>query len=597
MRIISRLCRIFLLAFVISLIALPGALPQRAAAAPAVFSFNWNGDGPVPLPWRPGLINDWDLIVHNRDNQSSLYLVNAEHGADCSPFPAAHPVNQFQDSVYICRNHMMTALNGGGYSEIVMTPAQLLDFSAGGTVQVSASTAKLNNRDWIDIWISPFQENLLLPSGGIPPDLQGPTKDALLVNIDSSIPTTAHVQQFQNYVNTDFSGTGRDIERCVAPLGGVSASRRDPLQLNLSRTHVRLDVMVLGIPCTLVDTNINDLGFTLGVIQIGHHSYAPDEGTVCNLPGCSVNTGAGAGNTWHWSDFSMFPAVPFTMLRGNVPLTGVQANTSPTVNFAGAAPANSFLRFSALARRGSIQVSANGGAFFAAKEQLQNGDGKDGVSDGGHIGYWTPIPAGTTSVTFKAHDSTQPWQISDVSIWSSSAASVAVVPLPSPSPASGGGVTPPGGGGTPAGGGGAPTGSGDGPSVVISGGLTIEAGPGPVTEPAPAGGQPASEPGLSRSGDEPASTPSSPATGGQPVSASPNAPGGVAEAMPPPANDSAPGGTTITPLEVAQVSFPEKILRSQAFWPVAILLLVVIAAVAVRMTQRQSKRQRSRLKR
>jgi hypothetical protein len=350
--------------------------------------------------------------------------------------------------------------------------------------------------------------------------------------------------------------------------------------------------MVLGIPCTLVDTNIHDLGFTLGVIQIGHHSYAPDEGTVCNLPGCSVNTGAGAGNTWHWSDFSMSPAVPFTMLRGNVPLTGVQANTSPTVNFAAAAPANSFLRFSALARRGSIQVSANGGAFFPAKEQLQNGDGKDGVSDGGHIGYWTPIPAGTTSVTFKALDSTQPWQISDVSIWSSSAASVAVLPLPSPSPASGGGGTP--GSGPPAGSGGTPTGSGDGPDVVISGGVTVEAGP--ITDPAPAAGQPASEPGSSQSGQEPASAPSSPATGGQPAPAAPNASGGVAEAMPP-ASERAPGGTAITPLEVAQVSLPERIVRSQAFWPVAILVLVVIAAVAVRLAQRQSKRQRSRLKR
>jgi anti-sigma-K factor RskA len=65
----------------------------------------------------------------------------------------------------------------------------------------------------------------------------------------------------------------------------------------------------------------------------------------------------------------------------------------------------------------------------------------------------------------------------------------------------------------------------------------------------------------------------------------------------PPANERAPGGTAITPLEVAQVSLPERIVRSQAFWPVAILVLVVIAAVAVRLAQRQSKRQRSRLKR
>jgi hypothetical protein len=564
----------FLLAFVCLLIALPGALPQRAAAAPGQFTFNWNGDGPTPVPWRPGLINDWDLIVHNRDNQSSMYMVNAEHGADCAPFPAAHPVNQFQDSVYICKNHMMTALNGGGYSEIVMTPAQLLDFSSGGTVQVSASTAKLNNRDWIDFWISPFHENLLLPSGGIPPDLQGPTRDALMVNVDSSIPTTAHVQQFRNYVNTDFSGTGRSIESCVAPLGGVSASRRDPLQLNLTRTHVRLDVIVLGAPCTLIDTNINDLGFTLGVIQIGHHSYAPDEGTMCNLPGCAVNTGVGAGNTWHWSNFSMSPAVPFTMLRGDLPLTGVQANTSPTVSFAGAAPANSFLRFSALARRGSIQVSANGGAFFPATEQLQNGDGKDGVLDGSHIGYWTPIPAGTTNVTFKAQSSTQAWQISDVSIWSSSAAAIDVIPLPSPTPSSGGGGgSSGGGGGSSGGGGGSSSGSGDGSSGGTSGGSGTAAESG-------------AEQPSGQSGSEPASPPS----GGRPKQPGPSAPGAVAEANPPPAQESAPGGSANTPLEVARTSIQEKVGQSRAFWVVVSLVLALLVIVAVLLALRQPKR-------
>jgi hypothetical protein len=460
-----------------------------------------------------------------------------------------------------------------------MTPAQLLDFSSGGTVQISASTAKLNNRDWIDFWISPFQENLLLPSGGIPPDLQGPTRNALMVNVDSSIPTTAHVQQFRNYVNSDFSGTGQSIESCVAPLGGVSASRRDPLQLNVTRTHVRLDVIVLGSPCTLIDTNINDLGFTLGVIQIGHHSYAPDEGTMCNLPACTVNTGPGAGNTWHWSNFSMSPAVPFTMLRGDLPLTGAQANTSPTVHFAGAAPANSFLRFSALARRGSIQVSANGGAFFPAREQLQNGDGKDGVSDGSHIGYWTPIPAGTSSVTFKAQDSTQPWQISDVSIWSSSAASIDVVPLPSPTPTSGGG-------GSSGGSGGAPSGTGDGSSTVDSG-PTID--PGTGTEPGPAGGQHASEPGSSTSGGQPASQPGSAPNGGAPKAA----PGAVAEANPPTVQETAPNAQ----LEVARTSIAQRLVQSRAFWLVAVFVLAVLIVVVVRMALRQPKRPGPRPKR
>ncbi len=545
------------------------------SAGPSAFSFNWSGVPATAQPWRPGLINDWDLIVHNRDNQNSLQMVNAEHGADCAPFPATHPVTQFQDAVFICNNHMMTALNGGGYSEIVMTPAQLLDFSTAGSVQVSISTAKLNNRDWIDFWISPFQENLLLPSGGIPPDLQGPTKDALLVNIDSSIPTTAHVQEFNNYVSTDFPGTGRDIESCVAALGGVSASRRDPFQLSLSRTHVRLDVNVNGAACTLVDTNINDLGFALGVVQLGHHSYSPDEATACNLPGCSVNTGAGAGNTWHWSNFSMSPAVPFTMLRGDVGLTGVQATTSATVHFAGAAPANSFLRFSALARRGSIQISPNGGAFFPAHEQMQKGDGIDGVNDASHIGYWTPIPAGTTSVTLKAQDSSQPWQISDVSIWSSSADSVISVPVPPPTTNPGGGVT----------GNGTGTGTGTGPGS--GGGSTA----GSVSEPGAGGGSTggsAGEPGSSSTGGsstEPGN-PSSDQPGGPPASETGSTTGG-GDVMPPPG--STPETKANLPLEIARSVIRPKSISAQAAWLLIVVVLVGVVASGVRVARHQAR--------
>jgi hypothetical protein len=413
----------------------------QVSAGPSTFTWNWLGTPVTAQPWQPGSINNWDLILHNRDNQNSVYMVQAQHGLDCAPFPATHPVTQFADSVFICKDHLMTALNGGGYSEIVMTPAQLLDFSNGGSVQFALSTAKTNNRDWTDVWISPFSSQLLLPSGGVPPDLQGPTANALALEEESGIPTTAHLKQFRNCgtsatcVITEANGTGRDIESCVAPLGGVSASRRDTRVLTLTSTHITYSIMVNGTPCVLMDTNYTAMGFTQAVIQFGHHSYAPDEGTACNFPGCVVNLGAGAGNTWHWSNVSMSPAVPFTMLRGDMPLTGIQAGTTPTVKFAAPAPPNSFLRFSALAKRGSITVSSNGGPAVAAQEQVQKGDGVDGVSDGSHIGYWTPIPAGTTSVTFSAQNSAAccGWAIQDVSIWSQTPLGTAI-PSPSPSP-------------------------------------------------------------------------------------------------------------------------------------------------------------------
>jgi len=348
----------------VGLIVLPVAVVVSRPVAATGFTFNWTGTPTAPQAWVPGPVNDWDLIVHNRNDQKALEPVNAMHGADCSPPPSRHIVTTFSGAVFICKGHLMTALNGGGYSEIVMTPAQLLDFSTQGTISVDLSTLKDDDRDWIDFWISPFNENLLTPSAGLPPDLNGPEKDALLVEEQSAIPTDWRTVVFHNYAQTEKSGTGMSTEDCVGGPAGVSASVRTTRTLTISRNHVKVTVGTLG--CTVLDTDIPDLGFGLGVVQFGHHSYSPDEGSACNYTGCVKPTpSAVAGNTWHWSNIAISPTVPFTMLRGDMPLTGLQAPAS-TVNFAQAAPANSFLRFSALARRGSIQISANGGAPFTA---------------------------------------------------------------------------------------------------------------------------------------------------------------------------------------------------------------------------------------
>jgi hypothetical protein len=389
----------------------------------------------------------------------------------------------------------------------------------------------------------------------------------------------------RNYVGTEYSGTGVSIEACVEALGGVSTSRRDPFLLTLTRTHVRLDVLVNGAPCPLLDTNIADLGFSLGVVQIGHHSYAPDEGTMCNLPGCTVNLGAGAGNTWHWSNFSMSPAVPFTMLRGDMSMSGVSALTSPTVHFAGAAPADSFLRFSGHAKRHSIQISANGGPFFPAQEQLQNGDGKDGVVDGSHIGYWTPIPAGTTSVTFKAVDSSQPWTIQDVSIWSSDRASITPIAVP---PGGGGGS----GGGSGGSGGGVVVGETEGQPAA--GGNPLEGGPSaggadehpqtgggdPTEQPMAGGGAPAEQP--TTGGGEPAEQPTT--GGGEPAEQPSKELGSPQQAH---SNGAGPGAAAIAVRDEVTAMVQKQGVASAARWVGLLLgLLALVGALGFVLRRR-----------
>jgi hypothetical protein len=272
----------------------------------------------------------------------------------------------------------------------------------------------------------------------------------------------------------------------------------------------------------------------------------------------------------------MSPAVPFTMLRGDIPLTGVQANASPTVQFAAAAPANSFLRFSALARRGSIQISANGGAFFPAREQMQKGDGIDGVNDASHIGYWTPIPAGTTSVTLKAQDSTQPWQISDVSIWSSSAGSVISTPLPSPTANPGNGAT------------GSGSGTGTGSGSGSNGGSTA----GSVDEPAGGGstGGSTGEPGSSSTGGsstEPGSNPGSDQPGGPPASETGSMAGG---ADPAPAAGSAPDIQGNVPVEIAAAVIAPKSIWAYAAWLLIAIVLVGLVTAVLRLARHKASR-------
>ena len=86
---------------------------------------------------------------------------------------------QFNIGVQLIRNQfqqIMTAINEEGYGEVVLTPAQILDFSeAEGTVTWELSTYRSSLRDWPDVWITPWEQNITLPfDSGEHPFLGGP---------------------------------------------------------------------------------------------------------------------------------------------------------------------------------------------------------------------------------------------------------------------------------------------------------------------------------------------------------------------------------------------------------------------------------------
>src|SRR5207302_8424505 len=80
---------------------------------------------------------------------------------------------------------------------------------------------------------------------------------------------------------------------------------RTTFELHLSRTHLKFGMPAYNL--WWMDGDIADLGWSSGVVQLGHHSYNPDKA-------CDFNGTCGP-NTWHWDNVSISAAVPFTILR------------------------------------------------------------------------------------------------------------------------------------------------------------------------------------------------------------------------------------------------------------------------------------------
>jgi hypothetical protein len=377
-----------------------------------------------PTPWKP---TDFDVAIHSRD-QATWYTpepFRAAHGTGCQPLQNPEPVNDvrtgdtgshavasYDDMNYRCRNHMMTAINASGYGAVYLTPNAMVDFSAGeAVIKFAMSTLRTSARDWVDLWITPWDDNLKLPldgSLGVGTDLQGPPRTALHVRMTSEWNRTRFEAYFVNNFNEGrlpvVSTAG--YESILLPV----STRRDTFELRLSASRVRFGMKKLASPngpaasLTWVDAAVR-LPFTRGVVQFGHHSMNP-------------TSGGGSPNTWHWDDFTIAPAVPFTIITpklvGGTRVRYVNAATAAApVEFERAAPAAAFLRFAAFGT--GIQVSFDGGATWSdARRQPALFDRPERFRS-----YWSPVPARVSSVRFRQNGAAPAnWLVRDVTIWS-----------------------------------------------------------------------------------------------------------------------------------------------------------------------------------
>jgi len=398
-------------------------LPFRNVAAISPYAFPFTMGTPAgPTPWNP---STWDVSVHMRNNYQygGTDAMMAGHGADCAAPPASHSVATYQDAVFVCKNHVMTAISAGGYGVIYLTPDHMFDWSQGtSTLSFPVSTFRTSDRDWIDVWITPFNEQLELPLESWLPDLQGPPKDALHIKMNEfNQGTVFTAETYSNYQATGLNGNWWTSLESLMP---ASATARTTFQLDLSSSHVRFGIPLLpgGGSMWWIDTGLS-LPFTRGVVQFGHHSYTPDKSAGCGPPPEQKALGLGcAPNTWHWGGVVMTAAVDYTLLRAKDRVLGPNGITTTT--FPATAPAGSFLRFNGI---GTLGLSFDGGKTWSSPATQQETKHNTGAFEN----YWTPVPQGTSSVTFRGQNWWGgPWMVRDMTIMSQGQSGGG--PLPNP---------------------------------------------------------------------------------------------------------------------------------------------------------------------
>jgi hypothetical protein len=371
------------------------AQPQLAAVASSwQDSLAEYGMPATPQQWQP---SNWDVQIHTRDAQNrgdAIDTHNADHGSDCSAPPATHSINTWQQAVFVCHSHIMTAIADEGYGEVVLTPSAMADWSAGATtIGFSVSTQRTTARDWISITVSPFDQQLALPFDEGDVDLAGMPQRYLELRSDFDNNQT-HWRLSREAPGNDFGNSIADTynfeDLTHIPM---SATARTPYEFTISATgytfRVAPSAPIGGGVVIFSGKWTKALPFSSGIVQFSHHSYNPNK--------CDVTAITCKADTWHWSDFSISSAQRYTLIRP----VDHQVITEPggAVTFAAPAPSGSFLKFAAI---GSTQLSFDGGKTYSAAKLAPLDPAYGGNHPEHFQSYLSPMPAGASSVLIKS---------------------------------------------------------------------------------------------------------------------------------------------------------------------------------------------------
>ena len=379
----------------------PSDDPSNQSLGTATFLETFDG---APTDVAPYTSPNWDITRHNRDNDQlhQMTPMQADHGEQCGAAGDTHTVTDYEDLVYQCNNHVMTATYGksqyGGYSMIYLTPNQILDTTGDFELSFDISTFQTNTaRDWVDIWITPYDSNLQLTLDEWLPDLQGEPITSLHIR-----------QQHERFWTTDSIENG-SITRLPHSVD-VQTDHVTPSKMQRTRHVLRVtgDRMQFGLPehnLWWYDGPVPPVlrGMNGAVVQLGHHSYTPDK---------DCGTGLCGPNTYHWDNISLTPAMGFAMIHADRRL--ISSTTAPHgAQLSDATPQNAHLRFAGIGD--SLEFSIDGGNTWQTPQLQQSlhGQARDHFKS-----YWTPVPAGITNIQFRGTNwYGGEWAVRDISVW------------------------------------------------------------------------------------------------------------------------------------------------------------------------------------
>lgn len=372
----------------IGLAAMGLCLPLSATANEPAREFVETFDG---APAQPTVWSSprWDLIVHDRTD-GATNAMEADHDHTCGAPPGTHAVHAPSEAVFLCRDHLMTALNSSdpGYAVIYLTPAAMVDWSSGpATISFDVSTGRSTKRDWIDLWLTPWDQNMVLPSEPYTPDLNGPPKKSLHFRVTNNFAWQIH------HHPEDVKLSQNDWQDLPMPYSRV---QRDRFTFTLGGGFIKVEYKNVATGRSMLVERVPlpaDLGFSHAVLQLGHHSYTP--GKDCDF----MKIGACGANTWHWDNVRISPALPFNMTKLRSLAAPGTVEVSPGL-----------LRFAA---RGVTEI--NWGSGWVTAEPV-NGPM---ANDGQFASYLVPVPEGAVRAAIRGEATwAGPWRAVNIAIWS-----------------------------------------------------------------------------------------------------------------------------------------------------------------------------------